>query len=139
MKTSVAVVAVCKVVQAAVDVPRQVLMVLVRLYRLLLKPWLGNACRFEPTCSAYTLRALERHGALRGTALGTWRLLRCHPWCNGGYEPVPDNRAGPADGLFTRLVLGVQADAVGQAAPPAAEAAAMPTSQIPCVPTRTLS
>lgn len=71
--------------------PQRALMAVVRAYRLLLKPWLGNACRFEPTCSAYTLEALQRHGALRGSALGGWRLLRCHPWCNGGHDPVPEN------------------------------------------------
>jgi putative membrane protein insertion efficiency factor len=68
-------------------------MLLVRGYRLLLKPWLGSACRFEPTCSAYTLQALQQHGAVRGTALGAWRLLRCHPWCDGGCDPVPDTFA----------------------------------------------
>jgi uncharacterized protein len=73
--------------------PQQLLMLLVRGYRLLLKPWLGSACRFEPTCSAYTLQALQQHGAVRGTALGTWRLLRCHPWCDGGCDPVPDTFA----------------------------------------------
>lgn len=91
--------------------PQQGLMLLVRGYRLLLKPWLGNACRFEPTCSAYTLEALQRHGALRGSALGGWRLLRCHPWCDGGHDPVPENpprlfsrlSVASAAGLFTRL------------------------------------
>ncbi len=71
------------------DVPRDGLVLLVRGYRLLLKPWLGNACRFEPTCSAYTLQALQQHGAWRGAALGGWRVMRCHPWCNGGHDPVP--------------------------------------------------
>lgn len=80
--------------------PQQGLMLLVRGYRLLLKPWLGNACRFEPTCSAYTLEALQRHGALNGSALGVWRLLRCHPWCDGGHDPVPENLSG----LFTHLM-----------------------------------
>lgn len=80
--------------------PRRALIGLVLLYRWLLKPWLGNACRFEPTCSAYALQALERHGAARGAALAGWRLLRCHPWCDGGIDPVPD--AGPSRGLFTR-------------------------------------
>lgn len=58
-------------------------------YRYLLKPWLGNACRFEPTCSAYALEALRVHGPWRGAALAGWRLARCHPWCNGGLDPVP--------------------------------------------------
>ena len=86
------------------DWPREALILAVRSYRLLLQPWLGNACRFEPTCSAYTLQALQRHGALRGSALGCGRLLRCHPWCNGGYDPVPDTFAGsPASGLLPKL------------------------------------
>lgn len=86
--------------------PRQILIGLVRAYRFALKPWLGNACRFEPTCSAYTLEALQRHGAVRGAALGGWRLARCHPWCEGGFDPVPERLRTPADraaGLFTRL------------------------------------
>lgn len=91
--------------------PQRTLMLLVRGYRLLLKPWLGNACRFEPTCSAYTLEALQRHGAVGGSALGAWRLLRCHPWCNGGHDPVPENLARPAAGLFTRLGLNPDAPA----------------------------
>lgn len=69
--------------------PRRVLAGFVLGYRWLLKPWLGNACRFEPSCSAYALEALERHGALRGSAFTTTRLLRCHPWCDGGHDPVP--------------------------------------------------
>jgi putative membrane protein insertion efficiency factor len=71
------------------DLPRDGLMLAVRGYRLLLKPWLGNACRFEPTCSAYALVALQRHGAWRGSVLAGWRVLRCHPWCEGGCDPVP--------------------------------------------------
>lgn len=69
--------------------PRRLLAAPVHGYRLLLKPWLGNACRFEPTCSAYVLLALERHGALAGSWLGAKRLLRCHRWCDGGIDPVP--------------------------------------------------
>jgi putative membrane protein insertion efficiency factor len=83
--------------------PRLLLMGLVQAYRWLLKPWLGNACRFEPTCSAYALLALQRHGALRGSALAGWRLARCHPWCEGGFDPVPERPDNPAAGLFTRL------------------------------------
>ncbi len=92
------------------DVPRQGLMMVVRGYRLLLKPWLGNACRFEPTCSSYTLQALERHGALRGSLLGAGRLLRCHPWCEGGCDPVPSELRFPGHGLFSRLGLVTPAD-----------------------------
>lgn len=64
-------------------------MTLVRGYRLLLSPWLGSSCRFEPTCSVYSLQALERHGALVGSYLTLHRLARCQPWCDGGCDPVP--------------------------------------------------
>ncbi len=87
------------------DLPRQTLIAAVRFYRLLLKPWLGNACRFEPTCSAYALESLQRHGAAKGSVLATGRLLRCHPWCEGGIDPVPDRFSPPGAGLFSRLGL----------------------------------
>jgi putative membrane protein insertion efficiency factor len=58
-------------------------------YRLLLSPWLGSQCRFEPTCSAYSLEALQSHGALRGSYLTLRRVGRCQPWCAGGCDPVP--------------------------------------------------
>lgn len=61
----------------------------VRLYRLTLSPWVGRGCRFQPTCSAYALDALEHHGALRGGWLAIWRILRCNPWGGQGYDPVP--------------------------------------------------
>lgn len=61
----------------------------VRAYRLLLSPWVGHACRFQPTCSAYALEALERHGAFRGGWLTLRRIGRCHPWGGWGYDPVP--------------------------------------------------
>ena len=67
----------------------QLLAVPIRAYRLLLSPWLGRGCRFQPSCSAYALAALERHGALRGGWLATWRILRCNPWGGAGYDPVP--------------------------------------------------
>ena len=82
--------------------PRRLLMALVQGYRYVLKPWLGNVCRFEPTCSAYGLQALERHGAAAGAWLTAGRILRCHPWCAGGHDPVPAAR--PA--LFTHLLAG---------------------------------
>ena len=77
------------------QLPRRLLVTCVRGYRFFLKPWLGNACRFEPTCSQYALDALELHGALKGSALTAGRLLRCHPWCAGGCDPVPPRRLFP--------------------------------------------
>lgn len=65
------------------------LLTLIRAYRLLLSPWLGNACRFEPSCSVYARQALERHGASAGVYLTLSRLCRCQPWCQGGHDPVP--------------------------------------------------
>jgi putative membrane protein insertion efficiency factor len=65
------------------------LIALVRGYRLVLSPWLGNACRFTPTCSVYAIEALQRHGALGGTYLAARRIARCHPFCAGGHDPVP--------------------------------------------------
>lgn len=79
---------------------QRLLMGLVRAYRLLLSPSMGSACRFEPTCSAYSLQALERHGAAWGSCLTLARLARCHPWCAGGHDPVPEQ----APRLFTRLL-----------------------------------
>ncbi|MEV0896908.1 membrane protein insertion efficiency factor YidD [Actinoplanes sp. NPDC049802] len=67
-------------------------------YRRYLSPVLPARCRFYPSCSAYALEALARHGAIRGTGLAIWRLLRCHPFHPGGYDPVPDPiRHPPAD------------------------------------------
>jgi putative membrane protein insertion efficiency factor len=68
---------------------RAVLVGLVKAYRLLLSPWLGSSCRFEPTCSLYAIEALQVHGAATGSYLTVHRLLRCHPWCAGGHDPVP--------------------------------------------------
>lgn len=68
---------------------RGLLIALVKGYRLLLSPWLGSNCRFTPTCSAYSLEALERHGAAAGTYLTVARIARCHPWCEGGQDDVP--------------------------------------------------
>ncbi len=61
----------------------------VRAYRLLFSPWVGHGCRFQPTCSAYALAALGRHGGLKGGWLMLRRIARCHPWGGTGYDPVP--------------------------------------------------
>jgi uncharacterized protein len=83
------------------DWPRLVLIGLVKGYRLVLSPWLGSSCRFEPTCSAYALGALEQHGALGGTYLTLRRLGRCHPWCDGGCDPVPPRLGRPFSSLLS--------------------------------------
>ncbi len=87
---------------AIVSLPQTLLVGVVKGYRLLLSPALGSGCRFEPTCSAYSLQALQQHGACVGSYLTLRRLARCHPWCDGGPDPVPDS-------LFTRLVTPVTA------------------------------
>ena len=61
----------------------------VRAYRLVLSPWVGHGCRYHPTCSAYALEALERHGAIRGSRLALRRILSCRPGGGSGYDPVP--------------------------------------------------
>jgi putative membrane protein insertion efficiency factor len=62
---------------------------LIRLYQLLVSPALLPSCRFAPSCSCYTLEAIQRYGALKGGWLGARRLVRCHPWNPGGFDPVP--------------------------------------------------
>ena len=84
------------------SLPRRGLIGLVRGYRYFLSPWLGQSCRFYPTCSVYAIEALQRHGAAAGTYLAAARILRCNPYCQGGHDAVPDN----APALFGRLGLG---------------------------------
>ena len=62
---------------------------MVRGYQVTLSPLLPSACRYQPSCSSYMIEAVERHGALRGVWLGARRVLRCHPFARGGYDPVP--------------------------------------------------
>ena len=62
----------------------------VRAYRVVLSPWVGHGCRYQPTCSAYSLEALEKHGAIKGTYLTVRRIMRCHPWGGSGVDNVPD-------------------------------------------------
>lgn len=70
-------------------IARQAALGALRLYKLLLSPLLPAACRFRPTCSEYAAEAIEKHGVLRGGTLAMRRLVRCGPWCPGGYDPVP--------------------------------------------------
>jgi len=64
----------------------------VRAYRLIFSPWVGHGCRYQPTCSAYALEALQKHGAIRGSWLAIRRIGRCHPWGASGIDNVPDKK-----------------------------------------------
>jgi len=64
----------------------------IRLYRLIFSPWVGFNCRYQPTCSAYALEALNKHGAIKGSYLTVHRICRCHPWGGDGYDPVPEEK-----------------------------------------------
>ncbi len=61
----------------------------IKTWRAVVSPWYGNICKYYPSCSAYGLGAVQTHGALKGSALTIWRILRCNPWSTGGYDPVP--------------------------------------------------
>ena len=86
---------------------RSALLALLRAYRFFLSPWIGQQCRFWPTCSNYASEAIEKHGTAVGAYLATKRLLRCHPWCAGGHDPVPEQC--PGSGLFNKQRGGTDA------------------------------
>jgi hypothetical protein len=69
---------------------RRILILLIRAYQLTFSPMVGGHCRFEPTCSHYGIDAIKAHGALRGSWLTVRRIARCHPWHEGGFDPVPE-------------------------------------------------
>jgi len=71
------------------NVARTAIVALLRGYKWAISPLLPPACRYLPTCSDYAAEAVERHGIFRGSAMAAWRLLRCHPFVRGGYDPVP--------------------------------------------------
>lgn len=76
---------------------KQVLILLVRAYQIVLSPLFSGCCRFEPSCSNFAIEALRVHGALKGSILAAWRLLRCHPFGKSGYDPVPPKGAWKND------------------------------------------
>ncbi len=72
--------------------PRNVCVLVLRGYRAVISPLYGQVCRYYPSCSAYALEAIQRHGVVKGIGLGSWRLARCHPWARGGVDDVPPER-----------------------------------------------
>ncbi|MDI6890517.1 MAG: membrane protein insertion efficiency factor YidD [Thermodesulfovibrionales bacterium] len=82
----------------------KILILLIRMYRYIISPLLPMSCRFTPTCSEYAMEAIEKYGTMRGLYLSLSRLLRCHPFHPGGYDPVnpsspPISRSGPSKGM----------------------------------------
>lgn len=68
---------------------RKLIVGLIKLYQWCLSPFIGVSCRFDPSCSSYAIEAINKYGALKGGYLTVLRLGRCHPWCDGGHDPVP--------------------------------------------------
>jgi uncharacterized protein len=77
------------------------LLVILRLYKRWVSPSLPPACRYVPTCSEYAMEAIERYGVLRGGLMAVWRLLRCHPFAKGGYDPVVKHRINPSANVLS--------------------------------------
>jgi putative membrane protein insertion efficiency factor len=74
--------------------PRNLCVVILRIYRAVISPLYGDVCRYYPSCSAYALGAIQQHGVVKGVGLGVWRIARCHPWAKGGVDDVPMRRPG---------------------------------------------
>ncbi|MEO7159709.1 MAG: membrane protein insertion efficiency factor YidD [Polaromonas sp.] len=89
------------IVATLTRLPKMILIAMVKAYRLLISPWLGSNCRFEPSCSTYSLQALNQHGAAIGSYLTLRRLMRCQPWCEGGHDLVPQPNSAS---FFSRLL-----------------------------------
>lgn len=70
---------------------KKIFILLIRGYQKGISPMFPASCRYQPTCSQYTIEAIQQHGALKGTVMGTARIMRCHPFVKGGYDPVPDH------------------------------------------------
>lgn len=79
--------------------PKNLFIAIVKFYRLCISPWFSPCCRFQPTCSSYAQEALEEHGLIKGLYLSFLRIIRCHPFCKGGHDPVPPKKASNASQL----------------------------------------
>ncbi|WP_338983267.1 membrane protein insertion efficiency factor YidD [Fusobacterium nucleatum] len=77
---------------------KKILILLIRFYQKFISPMFPAKCRFYPTCSQYTLEAIKEHGAIKGTYLGIRRILKCHPFHEGGYDPVPKKENKNSEG-----------------------------------------
>jgi uncharacterized protein len=80
------------VVTTLLLIPRNVAVLILRAYRAVISPLYGDVCRYYPSCSAYTLQAIQQRGLIVGSALGAYRIVRCHPWAKGGVDDVPPLR-----------------------------------------------
>ncbi len=80
-------------INKASQVSKSILIVVIKIYQQVISPWLGDRCRFYPSCSHYTVQAIRQRGVWRGCFLGGRRLLRCHPFNPGGYDPVPESHS----------------------------------------------
>lgn len=87
--------------RAVASVPKWAMVGVIKIYQWTISPLLGPRCKYYPSCSNYGLEAVRRHGAVRGFALGVWRVLRCNPWSHGGIDDVP----AKGDSLFRRGLL----------------------------------
>mgnify|MGYP000809596539 FL=1 len=71
---------------------KRILLAIIRFYRTSVSPLTASHCKYIPTCSQYGIEAIERFGAIKGTGLAVWRILRCNPWGGHGYDPVPEKK-----------------------------------------------
>jgi putative membrane protein insertion efficiency factor len=83
--------------------PRNLCVLILRGYRAAISPLYGDVCRYYPSCSSYTLGAIQQHGAIKGVGLGAWRIARCHPWAKGGVDDVPHSTRAAVRYRITRF------------------------------------
>lgn len=89
-----------------IHLPAQAVTTLIRGYQRVISPMFAPRCRYFPSCSSYMVEAVELHGAIKGVALGGWRLLRCNPWSKGGIDRVPGHRPDEVDRIMAQMNAG---------------------------------